>query len=96
MFKKIDNPNEYKGLKTEIERLISELEGETPGSKEYNEMLDELVKLDSINHNTVKKSGISKDAILAATVSLLGIVLVIGAEQTGAITTKAFSLVRKS
>lgn len=91
---KTTNPNEYKGLKTEIERLISELEGETPGTKEYNEKLEEVVKLDSVNHTIVKATGFSKDAILAASVSILGMVLVINAEHVGAITTKAFGLIK--
>lgn len=95
MFKKI-NPNEYTGLKQEIERLVSDLEATTPGSKEYNEILEEIVKLDSVNHTIVKATGLSKDAILAAAVSILGIVLVINTETVGAITTKAFSLVKKS
>lgn len=89
------NPNVYVGLKEEIERLLSELEGLTPGSKEYNEVVEEITKLDGVNHATVKATALSKDAILAGAVSLLGIVLVISTETVGAITTKAFGLVKK-
>jgi hypothetical protein len=96
VFKKKPNYNEYVGLKDEIEKLLSELEGTHPGTKEYNDILDTIIKLDGLNHSIVKKSELSKDAILAGIVSILGIVLVINTETVGAITTKAFSLVKKA
>lgn len=96
MFNKKVNPNYYAGLKEEIERLVSDLAAENPGTKEYNDLIEAINKLDSVNHDIVKKTELSKDAVLGAAVSILGILLVINTERVGAITTKAFGMVRKA
>lgn len=96
MFKRKQNSNEYAGLKDEIERLLSDLENYDPSDDEYIKIVDRIIKLDSMNHTVVEKKELSKDAILGAVVSVLGILLVINTERVGAITSKAFSLIRKA
>lgn len=73
-------------------KLLSEMEGLDPNSKEYNEKLEQITKLETLK---VKKTRLSKDAVLGAVASIAGIVLVLNYERAGAIVSKSFGMVRK-
>lgn len=90
MFKKTANLSNT--VEAEQLKLLSELEGLDPHSKEYNEILEHITKLETVK---IKKTRISKDAVVGAVASLAGIILVINYERVGAITSKGFGLIRK-
>ena len=88
--------NRKPDLSNEVEKqqlvLLSEMEGLDSNSKEYNEKLEQITKLESLK---VKKTRLSKDGILSAAASLAGIVLVLNYERAGAIVSKSFGMIRK-
>lgn len=79
-------------LQNEIDRALETLKSLPVGSKEYK-LAAENVKILIETHTGTK---ISKDALLAAGVNILGILLVLNFEKLGVITSKAFSMVRKA
>lgn len=96
MFKKNNTPVNYPGLEDEIAKLISELEGITPSTDEYEAIVNQIVKLDAMTNHKVKPSVISKDALVAVGGNLAGILLILNYEKIGAVTTKALGFVLKS
>jgi hypothetical protein len=85
----------YPELQEKINTAISSL-NDDPDSPEYARTVDQIVKLDEVlNGKKPKKTFISKDTIVLGFVNLLGILFVIHAETTGAITSKGFSLLKK-
>jgi hypothetical protein len=73
-------------------RLLSEASGLEPDSAEFALKIEQITKLDVVK---TKKTHISKDALVSAGASVLGILLVLNFEKAGAIVSKSFSLVRK-
>jgi hypothetical protein len=90
VFKKTANFSE--AVEIEQVRLLSEAEALGTDSPDYARKLEMIAKLDNVK---VKKTHLSKDAILSASASILGMLLVISYERNHAITTKAFGLVKK-
>ena len=90
MFKR--KPNLSDVIEAEQLKLLSELEGMQINSTEYKEVLDHITNLETVK---IKKTGISKDAMLSAAASLAGILLVLNYERAGAIVSKSFGMVRK-
>lgn len=70
-------------------RRLSEMEGLTPDSEEYKLALAQVVSLETVK---IKKTALSKDALLGAAVTVLMGLMIIHTEVTGSITTKAFSV----
>ena len=91
MFKR--KPNLSDVVEAEQLKLLAEMEGLDPESKEYNEKLEQITKLETLK---VKKTRLSKDAAVSALASLAGIGIVLYYERTGAVVSKAFGLVRKA
>lgn len=90
MFKR--KPNLSSVVETEQLKLLSELEGMDINSKEYAETLAHITNLETVK---IKKTRLSMDAVVGATASLAGIVLVLNYERAGAIVSKSFGMVRK-
>lgn len=91
MFNK-DRLNLSKAAEAEQLRLFSELEGLDPDSKEFATRVEHINNIDNVK---IKKTSVSKDAVISAAASTLGLLLVLNFERTGAIVSKAFGLVRK-
>ena len=79
-------------LEAEIARVLSELEGHSPDTKEYNEILDKYERLTKLLPK--RERAVSGDAILGASVNLLGIGAVLGYEKFNVITSKAFTWIK--
>lgn len=73
-------------------RLFSEASGLDPDSKEFADHIKHIIGIDAVK---TKKSRVSKDAIVGAAASLIGIFAVLYFEKTGAVISKSFSLVPK-
>lgn len=82
------------GVDEAIDSVLEEMKSEMADSEGYSTMVDQLKKLYEIK-SSVKQSGISADAKLAAAVSLLGILIIVGFEQTHIVTSKALGFVSK-
>lgn len=89
MFKKSEIETK---IDEEIMRLLADMSQDTDKeTKEYASMVDQVVKLQQIRHT----GGISKETWATIAANLTGIVVILGFERAGVITSKAFGLVRK-
>jgi len=88
MFKKSEIDTK---IDEEILRLLSQMSQDGHDTKEYPSMVDQVVKLQTIRHN----GGISKETWATIAANLTGIVVILGFERAGVITSKAFGLVKK-
>ena len=91
MFSKTEEQDIFDG---EVLRLISEMSLLKPNSDEYTAAAKNLASLQESRYAN-KKHDFSKDAILAASANIAGILLVLNFERVGVLTSKAFSLVSK-
>ena len=82
-------------VKDEIDRLLSEMSGLSPESKEYNDRLDHIQKLTPLLPKPQSKVP-SADVILGSFTNLLGIGAVLHYEKLNVITSKAFGWIRRS
>jgi hypothetical protein len=73
-------------------RLFSEVSGLDPDSPEFASHIDHIIKIDSVK---TKKPLVSSEAWIKAGASILGILLVLNYERTGAIVSKSFGLAPK-
>lgn len=96
MFKTTKTPVNYPGLEDEIAKAISELENLSATSDEYAKIVNRIIELDSLTNHKVKKTAISKDALVAVAGNLAGILLILNYERVGAVTSKALGFVLKS
>jgi hypothetical protein len=90
MFKK---NKELIGLDLVIDLATTELLEHTPGTPEYDKILEQLEKLNKIA-NSQKSDPVSKDGLLAVIANLTGIGMILGHERLHVITTKALGFVR--
>lgn len=81
-------------LDKEIESLFASLKGMKKDSKEYAQIADQLVKLYKLKE-VDSGSRISADTLATIGANILGILLIIGHERVGIITSKAMSFVLK-
>lgn len=81
-------------LEKEIESLFASLSDYKKDSKEYAQIADQLVKLYKLKE-TDSKSKVSPDTWAIIGANLAGILLIIGHERVGIITSKALSFVMK-
>ncbi|QBZ73590.1 hypothetical protein SEA_ROSAASANTEWAA_26 [Streptomyces phage RosaAsantewaa] len=88
--------NDPTPLDAEIDRLLNRLSEIAPDSDEYAKTNEQLIKLYKLNEDTNSKKRVSPDALAQVAGSLAGIVLILGYERAGIITSKAMSFVMKS
>lgn len=81
-------------IDTAIRDILIELQSLNADSPEYAQMVDQLVKLQSVNPST-KKATLSPDAILAAGANLVGILAILNFEKLNVISTKAIGFILK-
>ncbi|HMS83605.1 MAG TPA: hypothetical protein PKD12_08145 [Nitrospira sp.] len=82
-------------LQLSIDLAHVKLQALDPISKEYDLVLDQLIKLHKMQDADRPKS-ISPDVLVSAATNLLGILLIINHERTGIVTSKALSFVPKT
>lgn len=87
--------NETVNIDEVINRLLATMQNHEPYSEEYNKMADQLEKLAKFKATTAPDK-VSKDSLLAVIGNLTGILLILGHEYTGPLTSKALSFVLKS
>jgi hypothetical protein len=87
-------PKKPTGLDEAINEVLSEMKGFTSDADEYSTMVEQLVKLYSLQ-TCEKPQGISKDTMLIVAGNLLGIVMILSYEKTNVITTKALQFMLK-
>lgn len=80
-------------LDKQIEMVIKSLSECEPGSEEYMNIIEVLDKLYKMKSQDDK--GVSMDTLLIVGGNLLGIVLILGYEKAGTITSKALNLIIK-
>lgn len=93
MFKLTKQKNKT-NIEKEINRLIFEAGCEEPDSEKYSKIVESVEKLCKAKSYETEKS-ISPDTILTVCGSILGIVLILGYEQVGVISSKALGFVIK-
>ena len=81
-------------LETVINTLLSAMETVSPSSEEYSAMADQVAKLYKLKE-TDSPDRVSKDALIAAGASILGILLILNFERLGVVTSKAVGFVTK-
>lgn len=91
MFKK---PESDPGLESVIADVEAELKTMPKDTKEYKEVLARYQSLRALKLESQPKR-LSPDTIVNASVSLLGIIVIVGYEQKHVITSKALGFVKK-
>ncbi len=94
MFAKKPNP-EVTELNAEITRVLAQMGEDTPESKEYAAMADQLVKLYA-QKKEIPSNRFSKDQMLAVAGNLAGILAIIAYEQHAAFISKATGFITKA
>jgi len=89
MFKKITKKDRRTALEKEIETVIKTLSKLKPSDDMYTTATDNLEKLYNMKSKDSRK--VSPDTMAVVVGSIVGTVLVLYFEKTGAITTKAVS-----
>jgi len=74
------------------ERVLEELRQQDPQSPEFATALDHLERLNKLKHNA--KRWFTSDAMLAAITPVVCTIILVGAEQRVAITSKATSFLK--
>lgn len=92
MFKKIDH--EFVNLENEIARIHALLSDMAPTDEDYNTTADQLTKLYKMREHTAARH-LSKDAMVAAGVNILGIAVIVWHERDHTLTSKALGFVQK-
>lgn len=78
-----------------IDKVLSEMEYEDPGTDKYRELTEQLGKLYEIKSKT-KDRLFSPDTILIVGANLLGLILVLTYERANIITSKAFGMILRT
>lgn len=76
--------------------LYSRLGSYETDTKEYANVIDQIVKLEKLKNETHSSWTPSPDAVIGAVASIGGILLIIHAEHLGSVTSKAIGFVRKA
>ena len=87
-------PQGLNALDKEIERLTNQLGCLSPVDENYAKIADNLKLLCEAREKKNDRV-LSKEALFAAGVNILGILIVLNFEKTGVITSKAFSFLTK-
>lgn len=86
--------SEDHGLQNVIDAHIASMTDEDKGSVEYARKVDQLQKLYSLKGEPKKR--ISPDTLAIVAGNLAGILLIVGAEKTGVVTSKALTFLLKT
>lgn len=93
MFKRINE--EADNFRTAIDVLFTEMEEHSGTSEEYDRLTDQVAKLSKIRHENDGASKVSADTLIIAGANILGILIIVGHEQTSVITSKAINFIMK-
>jgi hypothetical protein len=85
---------EKSGLQVAIDNVLSEMQGFTADSDEYERMVDQLVKLQALK-DCERPDRVTKDTLAIIAANLFGIVMIVGYERTNVMTSKAVSFLFK-
>lgn len=88
-------PKSPDSIQKKIDELVASLKSMDVTDPKYSATIDQIDKLSKIA-NSQKKQSFSPDAVLAAGVNLLGIVLIMNHERLHVVTTKALGFIVKS
>lgn len=91
MFKKTKD----EALEHEIACVYSAMKQTNRSSDEYKAMVNQLSSLYAIK-NESSKTRVSKDTLAIVAGNLAGIMLIVGAEKTGVVTSKALTFLLKT
>ena len=95
----IDKPaNNKAGVDEAIAALLEEMSGYTGDSPEYARMVDQLMKLYSLQEIDAKSSSwkrVNADTLAIVGGNLLGIAMIVGHERASVVTSKAIGLLTK-
>ncbi len=87
-------PSANTELDNAIDRVLFEMQGCTPESKEYAAIVDQLVKLHALKlAESPQKLSPDTKAMIAA--NLFGIAVIVGYERANVVTSKALSFILK-
>lgn len=78
-----------------IELVFAEMAGHESDSKEYAAMTKQLEKLYKLKEKHTSKKPVSRDTLVMAGASVLSVLIVVGYEQTHAMTSKALNFIAK-
>jgi len=92
MFFKETEPTQ---LDAEMTRAFSELETRQPGTKEYTEVLDHVMKLHKLYEAEKVPNRLNADTMAVIASNILVTVLIIRHENVNVITSKALSFINK-
>lgn len=87
-------PKTQSGLEIAIDTVLSEMQGYEADADEYAAMVDQLDKLYKLKEID-KPERVSKETLALIAANLLGIILILGHEQTNVVTSKALNFVFK-
>ncbi len=90
MFK---NKKELIGLDLVLDLATTELLEHTPGTKEYNDILETVERINKVR-NSQKSEPVNKGDFIPAITNILGIGLILQHERLHVITSKAVGFVR--
>jgi hypothetical protein len=92
MFNQI--PPEKTGLEKAIDGVLSEMDGVSADSDEFEKMTDQLVKLHAMKTQE-SRPRISPDVKATIAANLAGILVIVGHERTHIVTSKALGFIKK-
>ncbi len=87
--------NEDAGLQTVIDQHIASMVNEDPGSTEYKNKVDQLVKLYALKEDNSKRR-VSADTLAIVFGNLAGIAIIVGHERAHVVTSKAIGFILKA
>lgn len=90
----MQTPEKRRTIDEEVDRMLIELKGLSPDSKEYESVsknLETICRARSLKPSTL----VNWDTIILASTNILGILLVLNYEQLHVVTSKAISFVGK-
>lgn len=93
MKKNQENKNDK--IEEEIKKVFELMGVAERGSKEYNQLLDNLDKLMDLKYNYKKKKSIDWNTLLVVSGNILGIAMILWWEQGHVVTSKALAFVLK-
>jgi hypothetical protein len=88
-----ENSDGKSGLDNAIDKVFTEMSGESSDSEEYSKMVEQLVRLYSLKP---KSKRVSPDTLAIVLGNLLGVLIIVGYERAHIMTSKATNFVLKS
>lgn len=96
VFKNKSDKQEHTAVDDQIAEVLALMKTEDAQSEQYSALLTTLERLHKLKLSSEpEKKSVSPDAIVAASASIAGIVLILGFEKANVLTSKAMSFVFK-